>query len=336
MGRRIDLQHANASRRTLLAGCAAALLAPGAVLAQQAAPSAPPGPKGPRVFLDYDQAELDAAYDQSVWAPNQRQVTGRYATNSELTRVRLGAPRRFAYGPTEIEKLDVYSPKRANAPIMVFIHGGAWRAGSAQSYAFPAETFVHAGAHFVVLDFAAVQDVGGNLMTIADQVRRAVAWCYRNAASFGGDAGRLYVSGHSSGGHLAGVVAITDWVRDFSLPADVVKGTLCVSGMYDLAPVRLSARSGYIKFTDEMVQALSTARYIDRIKAPMVIAHGTLETPEFQRQNREFAAALRAAGRPSLLVVAQGYNHFELLETLANPYGLLGRPALELMRSQPG
>src|SRR3954464_4862311 len=104
-------------RRRLLAAGAAALLVPGAALAQQPAPTAaPPRPKGPRVFLDYDQAELDAAYDQSVWAPNQRQVTGRYATNSELARVRLGPPRRFAYGPTEIEKLDVYSPKRPNAP----------------------------------------------------------------------------------------------------------------------------------------------------------------------------------------------------------------------------
>jgi arylformamidase len=325
------------TRRTLLAACASGLLVPGAALAQTSpGPGAAARVKGPRVFLDYDQAELDAAYDQSVWAPNQRQVTGRYATNSDVTRARLGAPRRLAYGPAEIEKLDVYSPKRPGAPIMVFLHGGAWRAGRAHDYAFPAETFVRAGAHFVVPDFAAVQDVGGSLLTMADQVRRAVAWCYRNAASFAGDPNRLYVAGHSSGGHLAGVVAVTDWARDFGLPADVVKGTVCISGLYDLAPVRLSARSSYVKFTDEMVQALSTVRMIDRIKAPMVIAHGTLESPEFQRQNREFAEALRAAGRPSLFVVAQGYNHFEVLETLANPYGLLGRPALELMRIQPG
>ena len=321
----------NPVRRKLLSACAA--LVPGAVLAQ-GAPA--PRARGPRVFLDYDQKELDDAYDQSVWAPNLRQVTGRYATNSEVTRARLGAPRRLAYGPTEIERLDVYSPKRAGAPIMVFLHGGAWRAGRAADYAFPAETFVRAGAHFVAVDFAAVQEVGGSLLPMADQVRRAVAWCYKNAASFGGDPNRLYVSGHSSGGHLAGVVAVTDWVREFGLPADVVKGTVCMSGMYDLAPVRLSARSSYVKFTDEMVAALSTARWIDRVKAPMVIAYGTLETPEFQRQNREFAEALRAAGRPSLLVVAQGYNHFEVPETLANPYGLVGRPALELMKIQPG
>jgi arylformamidase len=244
-------------------------------------------------------------------------------------------PRRLAYGATEVEKLDVYSPKRRNAPILVFIHGGAWRTGRAADYAFPAETFVRSGAHFVALDFAAVQDVEGSLLPMADQVKRAVAWCYRNAATFGGDPGRLYVCGHSSGAHLAGVVAITDWLRDFGLPPDVVKGTVCVSGLYELQPVRLSARASYVKFTDEMVQALSTIRYIERIKAPMVVAYGTLETPEFQRQSREFAEALRAAGRPSLLVTAQGYNHFEILETLASPYGLLGRPALELMRIQP-
>jgi arylformamidase len=117
--------------------------------------------------------------------------------------------------------------------------------------------FVHAGAHLAVVDFALVQDVGGSLMPMADQVRRAVAWVSRNARSFGGDPDRLYVSGHSSGAHLAAVILTTDWPRDFGLPADTVKGGLCCSGMYDLKPVRLSARSAYVKFTDEMEQALS-------------------------------------------------------------------------------
>lgn len=322
-------------RRVLLAAGAGALLAAGTPYAQQPVPPAAGRVKGPRVFLDYDQAELDAAYDQSVYAPNLRQITGRYATNSDLTRTRLGAPKRVAYGQSEVEKLDIYSPRRTNAPIMIFIHGGAWRGGVAKDYAFPAETFVRAGAHYIALDFAWVQNVGGNLFPLAEQVRRAVAWCYRNAESFGGDRNRLYVSGHSSGAHLAGVVAMTDWQRDFGLPSDTVKGTVCVSGMYELQPVRLSARSGYVKFTDEMVQALSSIRHIDRIGAPMVVGYGTLETPEFQRQNREFADALQAAGKPVLLVVGSGYNHFEFVETLANPYGHVGRVALELMRVQP-
>ena len=309
----------------------------GAAFAQQSGPAQPgPRAKGPRVWLDLDQAELDAAYDQTVWAANREQLVRRYATQSDAARARLGAPQRFAYGVTAVEGLDVYATKRANAPINVFIHGGAWRAGFAKNYAFAAELFVRGGAHLVIPDFAAVQDVGGSLMPMADQVRRAVAWVYRNARSFGGDPDRLYVSGHSSGAHLAGVVLTTDWARDFNLPVDLVKGGLCSSGMYDLKAVRLSARSNYVKFTDEMEQALSSQRHLDQLSAPIVVSYGTLESPEFQRQARDFAAAVTAAGKPVKLLVGEDYNHFEIIETLGTPYGHLGRAALELMKLSQG
>jgi arylformamidase len=279
-----------------------------------------------------DQAELDAAYDQSRYAPNLRQITKRYATNSDAARSRLGEPRRFAYGPTAIEGLDVYATKRPNAPINVFIHGGAWRGDRAKDYAFAAELFVQAGAHYVALDFVNVLEANGSLIPMADQVRRAVAWVRRNARSFGGDPERIYVSGHSSGGHLAGVVLTTDWRKDFDLPADTVKGGLCCSGMFDLKAVRLSARSSYVKFTDEMEHALSSQRHLDQLNAPVVIVYGTLETPEFQRQSRDFAAAVKVNGKSVHLLVGEGYNHFEIIETLASPYGLLGRAVLEQMK----
>jgi arylformamidase len=304
-------------RRMFLQGSAAVALAAVAELAcaQRA--------KAPLVWLDMDQAELDAAYDQSVYAPNRDQIVKRYAANSDAVRKRLGAPQRVRYGSSEIEALDIYKAKSVNAPINIFIHGGAWRAGRAKDYAAPTELFVHAGAHYVVPDFINVLEAGGSLMPMAEQVRRAVEWVYRNARSFGGDPERIYISGHSSGAHLASVVLISD------LP---IKGALCCSGMYDLKPVRLSARSSYVKFTDEMEEVLSAQRHLDKIKAPLIVAYGTMETPEFQRQGRDFAAALKAAGKPVQLLVAEGYNHFEILETLANPYGVLGRAILEQMK----
>jgi arylformamidase len=247
-------------------------------------------------------------------------------------RARIGAPQRHAYGPTVIEALDVYPTPRPKAPIHIFIHGGAWRDQVAKDWAFPAELFVHSGAHYVVPDFAWVQDVGGSLLPMAEQTRRAVAWVHRNGQRFGGDPNRIYVSGHSSGGHLAGVILTTDWPKDFNLPNDIVKGGLCLSGMYDLKPVRLSARSKYVKFTDEMEQALSPQRHLDRLNAPLIVAYAALDSPEFQRQSRDFAAAVKADGKPVQLLVAQGYNHFEAPETLGNPYGLLGRAVLEQMK----
>jgi arylformamidase len=193
-----------------------------------------------------------------------------------------------------------------------------------------AEPFVNAGAHFVVLDFTNVDDAGGSLFPMVEQVRRAVGWVYRNAQSFGGDPGRLYLSSHSSGSHLGGCVVTHDWRKD-DLPVDILKGATLSSGMYDLEPVRLSKRSKYVKFTDEMEAELSAQRHLDRLNTPLVLAHGTYETPEFQRQTRDFCAAVKAAGKPVELIVGEGYNHFEMLETLANPYGLLGRAVFAQM-----
>lgn len=288
-------------------------------------------PKSPPVWLDMDQKALDDAYDQPKYAPNVRQIVGRYRTNSDLTRARLGPPKRLSYGATPVEALDLYATPAPKAPINVFLHGGAWRAEAAQYYAFPAETFVNAGAHYIAVDYTNVVETGGDLMPLAEQCRRAVAWIYKNAESFGGDPDRIYLSGHSSGAHLGGVVLVTDWVKDFGLPPGVIKGAVLVSGMYDLKPVRLSARSRYVTFTDEVEHALSTQRHLDKLNAPVIVGYGSLETPEFQRQSRDFAAALTQAGKVAQLICGEGYNHFEFIETLANPYGQLGRAALEQM-----
>jgi len=287
---------------------------------------------GPRVWLDMDQAQLDAAYDQAVWAKNRDQVLRRNVLNSDAARARLGPPERHAYGPTPIEALDVYRPARRDGPIHVYVHGGQWRQRYAKDYAYLAESFVQAGAMVVVPDFTGVDLVGGDLTVVVDQVRRSVAWVYRNAARLGGDPERLYVSGHSSGGHLAGVLLTTDWAKDFALPADLLKGGLCCSGMYDLRAVRLSARGNYVKFTDDSEHALSAQRHLERLTAPVIVAWGTEESPEFQRQGRDFADALDAAGKPSERIVAEGYNHFEIIETLASPHGVLGHAMLGLMK----
>jgi arylformamidase len=322
--------HKQMTRRGMLGGAAAMAIAP--AVAEECRIGPPPHDKGPRVFMDYDQVELDAAYDQSFYAPLAQQVIKRYASNSEGVRARIGQPLRESYGPTAIEQLDIYRTKRPNAPIFVFIHGGAWLGGEAKNYAFPAEMFVNAGAHYVALDFVAIKAANGDLRVMAEQVRRAIAWVYKNAASFGGDRDRLYIGGHSSGGHLCGVALVTNWPKDFGLPADMVKGGLCMSGMYDMKAVRLSKRSSYVKFTDEMEQAMSSQRQLDQLRAPIVVTYGTNETPEFQRQNRDFAAAVKAAGKPVELVEAPNFNHFEIAESLGNPYGPNGRAALALMK----
>lgn len=310
----------------------AATLGASAAQAESCPIGFPPHTKGPAVWMDMDQVELDAAYDQSFYAPLLRQILKRYASSSNQVRARLGNPKRVSYGPTPVEALDIYTTKKPNAPIFVFIHGGAWRSGESKNYAFPAEMFVNAGANYVALDFASVIAAKGDLAVMADQVRRAIAWTHKNAASFGGDANRLYIGGHSSGGHLCGVAMTTDWKKGFDVPADIIKGGLCMSGMYEMKPARLSKRSSYIKFTDAMEEAMSSQRHIDKLRAPVICTYGSNETPEFQRQNRDFAAAVKAAGKPVELIQAPDYNHFEMCESLGNPYGPNGRAALKMMK----
>jgi arylformamidase len=167
-----DLSRGRITRRALVGGGAVVLGAGGPALAQRAAQL--PRAKGPVVWLDMDQQELDDAYDQIVYAPNRDHILKRCTRNSEIVRERLGAPKRFAYGTGPMEALDVFTTKAANAPVNVFVHGGAWRTGLAANYAYAAEMFVNAGAHHVVLDFNNVLETGGDLMVMAQQVRAAL------------------------------------------------------------------------------------------------------------------------------------------------------------------
>ncbi|MGH7002989.1 MAG: alpha/beta hydrolase [Alphaproteobacteria bacterium] len=312
------------SRRAFAIGAAAlgAALPLRAVLAQDTK----------KVFLDYTQDELDRAYDQRVWAKNAQEVIKRYGTSSAAVRAKY----RFEtkdYGTGENEKLDIFAPVKApgasGAPIHMFIHGGAWRSGSKDLYSFPAPAFVENGAIYIAIGFSSIPKV--RLPDMAHQVRSAVAWAYKNAKSFGGDPERIFISGHSSGGHLCGVTLITDWAR-YDVPRTVLKGGLSVSGMFDLHPVLLSARSSYVKISDEEADALSPQRHLDRVACPVTLAFGDGESPEFKRQARDFATALKAKVKhPAELLECRGVNHFEIIETLATADGVLGKAALKQM-----
>ncbi len=288
---------------------------------------------GAKVWLDMDQAALDDAYDQAIWAPNQKAVHARRNAASEEAFARL-KPRRLTYGDKPIEGLDYYACGKPGAGIAIFVHGGAWRSGVARNFAHLADTFVGFGLNCAVLDFNNIDEVDGNLLTMASQVRHGVAWIARNAGMLGANGERLFLAGHSSGAHLAGCAVVTDWAKDFGLPANVIKGAALLSGMYDMTPVALSKRSEYVRFTPETIERLSAIGRLENVHCPILLGYGKLESPEFQRQTSAFAQALVAAGKPHELIVADGTNHFEMLEALHNPLGLFGRAAQRLMTVQ--
>jgi arylformamidase len=279
------------------------------------------------VFLDYTQAELDRAYDQFAWAPNAEVVLRSYSDLSDEVRARYHRET-YAYGRAAEEKLDVFPARSGNAPIHVFVHGGAWRMLSKEESSFPAPTFVDAGVHFVAPDFGQLPQ--RSLPAIVRQLRRAISWLHGNAHRFGGDPARIYISGHSSGGHLAGVLAATDWTRH-DLPRTAVKGAILASGMYDLRPVLLSARREYLRLSVSQEHALSPQRHVAALRCPVVVAHGGGESPEFVRQSRCFAAALAAERKAPHLLELHGLNHFEVALNIARSDGALAQVALTMI-----
>jgi arylformamidase len=281
------------------------------------------------VFLGYTQEALDKAYDQRNWAPNSQEVIARYATDSAAVR-RKYPPKQAQYGKTEADTLDVFAPPNAKGlPVMVFIHGGAWRALGKDDASAAAPTFIENGCLYVALNFSNIPAV--RLPDMATQCRTALLWLHANVEKFGGDPSRVFVSGHSSGGHLCGVMLTTDWSA-LGAPADLIKGGVAMSGMYELYPVLMSARSAYVKVSPAELAALSAMRHLDRLTCSVIVVNGDRESPEFQRQSAEFSTALAGMGRLAVRFVLAGKNHFEVPEELNSADTDLSKAVLKMMR----
>lgn len=259
------------------------------------------------IFREYDQTALDAQYEQRVWAPDMDEVIARYAAASDAVRARLGEPVTQAYGSSAAEQLDVYGANREKA--FVFVHGGAWRRESRRASAFAAERVVRAGAAYVALGFSALPAV--DLPEMLRQVCSGIDWVKRNLST------RIVLCGHSSGAHLAACALVN---------VDGIEKALLLSGIYDLQPVRLSARNDYLRLNARTEQELSPIRNLERIRCPVTVCWSERDSPEFARQSREFAAAL---GAPTL--IGKGLDHFRMAGTLADPGSPLGAAALAML-----
>lgn len=270
-------------------------------------------PANNAVYLHYDQAALDRAYDQRAWADNADAMLERFRILGEAAL--LAAPDLMvsAYGQGADETQDIF-PTTAGSAIHVHIHGGGWRNQSKRDAAFLATAGCAAGLHTVVPDFS--QLPGVKLPEMVDQLARAVGWVWRNAASFGGDPARIILSGHSSGAHLAAVLLTLDWTAH-NLPAGVIKAAILVSGIYDMEPVMLSARRTYIVLEDGEAERLSPIRHTGLIGCPVTLLHGSGESVDFTRQTLAFDAALASAGVQVRTVLIPNVNHYEINEGFA-------------------
>ena len=272
---------------------------------------------------------LDAEYDQRARHPEHAQIGARWQTASSLVQRIESWRRDVRYGAGEGEVLDVYPSPQADAPVLVFIHGGYWRASDKALHAFIAPSFTADGALVIVPNYAPCPAVG--IEHVALQMTRCLAWVHRNAAIYGGDPSRIVVVGHSAGAHLAAMMLSCRWKDvDASLPAQLLAGAMAISGVYDLEPLRHAPfLKQDVRLTPASVKRLSPA-FFPRPRKPLHTTVGGQESAEFKRQ----AALIRDQWGPTSVPVCEtipSANHFDILHNLADPNGRLHRHALALL-----
>lgn len=284
---------------------------------------------GGMVFRYWDQEQLDLQLNARATVGDITPFLDVYARESARARETLPCRIGVAYGPTPEERLDVFPARAPGAPVFVFVHGGYWRLLDASDSSFMAPALVARGAAVVAVNYALAPSV--SIEEIVRQCRAALAWVWRHASQFNGDASRIHVSGSSAGGHLGGMLLAGGWHDAFGVPATMVAGASLLSGLFDLEPVRLSYCNAWAGLDEQTARRLSPMRQLPARPVPLVISYAPNETEEFKRQSEAYAAACAARDCAVEIVCEPGTNHFDLPLRLGQGASPLGGAVLRLM-----
>jgi arylformamidase len=223
----------------------------------------------------------------------------------------IGAVRRRRY--------DLFLAADPDAPTLAFIHGGYWQMNDKENFAFFAEGLLPLGINLAVIEYTLAPTA--RLDRIVDEVRRSIRWLAEHLAECGGDPTRLYISGHSAGGHLTAM----------TMPLPEVRGGIAISGIYDLEPIRLNYLNEKLALDTAEAERNSPVRHLPATAGELVVAYGTRELPELCRQSIEYARAWTEQGLPGRLLPVDGADHFTILDALARPEGVLTRALLAML-----
>lgn len=286
------------------------------------------------LFRDFrTQRELDAAYDVEGSVPDFMVYARQYIGASESARRDLRHVPEVRYGETLAEYADIFPAATRGAPVLIFIHGGYWRILSAREFSFVARGFASQGVTVVVANYDLCPAVA--IPEITRQMRALVAWCARNIDRYNGDPEDITVCGHSAGGHLAAMCALTDWPARYGLPARTIRNIVPISGLFDLEPISLTFMQPDLRISDRDIAEASPQRLIAPVPVRMLITYGSDESSEFYRHSEEFRAGWEAAGNRAVFFPQLGRNHFTAITDLGDPQAPLTRAILDLMEHRP-
>jgi arylformamidase len=265
------------------------------------------------IYRGMDRAALDAAYNntEAVGLPKRDAYVAARVTRSDAFRKAHPGRIDLRYGEGPRQRLDVFSAGAAGAPTLVFIHGGYWQQNDKEPFAFLGEGLLPAGFNLAVVEYTLAP--AARMDAIVGEIRASVAWVIDHAKEIGADPRRVFVSGHSAGGHLT-AMAMAD---------ERVAGGLAISGIYDLEPIRLNYLNEKVRLDAAEAERNSPILHLPSRAAPLLVTVGLGELPELIRQSEEFATAWRKRGLPGEYVPLAGHDHFSILDELARPDGKL-------------
>lgn len=277
-----------------------------------------------------DGDALEREYNNRALVPDHAEYFARWAQGSEHARRTMTCHLDQRYGDMPGETLDLFPARKGDGTCMMFIHGGYWRSLDKRDFSFLAPTWVDAGVSLAVVNYDLCPAV--TIDEIVRQMLRASRWLWLNAEAYGMDQDRLYVSGHSAGGHLTAMMMCALFpVFDARLPKDLWKGGLAVSGVYDLRPlVHVGFLQQDLRLDEESATRVSPAFMPPATRAPVMTCVGGAESGEFRRQNALIAERWRAAFTGD--VAMPGRNHFSVVDGLADAASPLFAGARRLMK----
>ena len=278
-----------------------------------------------------DTQWLERMYNNRLRVPDHGDYFARWQAESVLARKSLPCELDVPYGDAPRERLDAFAAPRKGAPLVVFIHGGYWRALDKSMHSFIAAALHDAGAAVVLPNYTLCPQASIPQITL--QMLRAVGWGWRNARRLGASPARISVIGHSAGGQLTAMMLACAWkVFDADLPADVVKRAMGLSGLYDLGPLKHTpSLQEVLRLTPQQVHDASPARLPPPARGRFVGVVGGEESGEYLRQNRLIQQAWGRERVPQAATLP-GLNHFSIVDALATPGHRVNRLARELMR----
>jgi arylformamidase len=280
----------------------------------------------------HDGAWHDRMYNNRALVPAHPAFLARWTSESAAARAAGPCELDVAYGDGPAETLDIFPAPHAGAPVLVFIHGGYWRALDKKDHSFVGPAFTRDGACVVVPNYALCPAV--TVPQIVMQVARAVAWTWHNIERYGGDARRIVVAGHSAGGQLAAMMLACLWQElDPALPRDAVRSALAISGLHDLdAIMRTPFLQSDLRLDAEQVRLASPARLPAPRQGTLYAVAGGEESGEYHRQNGLIQEAW-GTRRVPVCELLPGLNHFSVLDALVDPSHRLHQLAVDLLRA---